>query len=94
MFGIYLSLLNNCVNPKLGVGTKYPIMMACFAHNDISMSLNFYFWQPVYYLLDPEDQSFGVKSNEKQARWVGVDKKIGSKMCYKLVDDKNGKIIC
>ena len=67
--------------------------MACFAHNDISMLLNFYFWQPVYYLLDPTDQSFGVKSKEKRARWAGVDEKIGTKMCYKLVDDKTGKII-
>ena len=45
----------NCVDPKLGDGTKFPIMMACFAHNDISMLLNFYFWQPVYYHLDLTD---------------------------------------
>ena len=64
---IYLCL-NNCVVQKLGDGTKSPIMMACFSHNDISMLLNIYFWQLVYYLLDPEDQSFGVKSKEKQAR--------------------------
>ena len=57
------------------------------------MLLNFYFWQPVYYLLDPTDQSFGVKSKEKRARWAGVDKQIGAKMCYKLVDDETGKII-
>ena len=57
-------------------------MMACFVHNDISVLLNFYFWQPVYYLLDPEDQSFGVKSKEKRARWAGVDEKFGAKMCY------------
>ena len=68
--------------------------MCCFAHNDISMLLNFYFWQPVYYLIDPEDQSFGVKLKEKKARWAGVDEKIGAKMCYKLVYDNSGKIIC
>ena len=91
---VYICLyLNNCVDPKLGDETKSPIMMACFAHNDISMLLNFYFWQPVYYLLDPTDQSFGVKSKEKRARWAGVDEKIGAKMCYKLVDDETGKII-
>ena len=66
--------LNNCVDPKLGDGTKSPIMMACFAHIDISMLLNFYFWQPVYYLIDPTQQSFGVQSKEKRARWAGVDK--------------------
>ena len=61
-------------------------MMACFAHNDISMLLNFYFWQPVYYLLDPEDQSFGVKSKEKRDRWASVDEKIGeSFFCSKCV---------
>ena len=57
------------------------------------MLLNFYFWQPVYYLLDPTEQSFGVQSKEKRARWAGVDEQIGAKMCYKLVDDESGKII-
>ena len=47
----------------------------------------------MYYILDPTDQSFGVKSKEKRACWAGVDEKIGVKMCYKLVDDKTGKII-
>ena len=68
--------------------------MACFSHNDISMLLNFYFWQPVYYLLDPADQSFGVTSKEKRARWAGVNESIGAEICYKLVDDESGKIIC
>ena len=53
---------NNCIDPKLDDETKPPIMMACFAYNGISMLLNFYFWQPVYYLLHPKDQSVGVKS--------------------------------
>ena len=69
-------------------------MMAYFAHNDISILLNFYLWQPVYYILDLEDQSFGVKSTEKSARWAGIDEKIGIKMCYKLVNDKSRKIVC
>ena len=29
-----------------------------------------------------------------RARWAGVDAIIGPKMCYKLVDDESGKIIC
>ena len=48
----------------------------------------------MYYLLDPIDQSFGVKSKEKRARWAGVDESIDAKMCYNLVDDESGKIIC
>ena len=38
-----------------------------YKSNDKSMLLKFYFWQPVYYLLDPEDLSFGVKL-KKRAR--------------------------
>ena len=92
---VYICLCFNIyVDPKLGDGTKSPIMMACFAHNDISMLQNFYFWEPVYYLLDQEDKSFGVKSKEKRARWACVDENIGAKMCYKLVDDESGKIVC
>ena len=69
-------------------------MMCCFAKNDISMLFNFYFWQPVYYLVDPEDQSFSVTSRGNRARWAGVDEKIGAKMYHKLVDKESGKIIC
>mmetsp|Transcript_834 Transcript_834/g.967 ORF Transcript_834/g.967 Transcript_834/m.967 type:complete len:170 (-) Transcript_834:104-613(-) len=69
-------------------------MMCCFAKNDISMLLNFYFWQPVYYLVDLEDRSFSSASREKRARWAGVDEKIGAKVCYKLVEEESGKIIC
>ena len=28
-----------------------------------------------------------------RARWAGVDKNIGTKMCWKLVDDNSGEII-
>ena len=42
---VYICLyLNNCVDSKLYDVTKSPIMMACLAHNDISMLLSFYFW--------------------------------------------------
>ena len=30
----------------------------------------------------------------KKARCACVDESIGAKMCYKLVDDESGKIIC
>ena len=39
---IYICLyLNNYVDLKLDDGTKSSIMIVCFAHNDISMLLNF-----------------------------------------------------
>ena len=69
-------------------------MMACFTHNDISILLNSYFWQPVYYLLDHPDQPFPGKSKEMRTRWAGSDESIGAKICYKFVDDNSGKIIC
>ena len=31
---------------------------------------------------------------ETKARWAGVDESIEATMCYKLVDDESGKIIC
>ena len=92
---VYICLcLNSCVDPYLGDGTKYPLMMACFAQNDVSPVLFFFLWQPVYYLLDESEQSFPGKSKEMRARWAGVDEKIGAKMCWKVVDDVSGEIIC
>ena len=35
-----------------------------------------------------------MSNQKKRARWDGVDEKIGAKMCYKLVDDESGKIVC
>ena len=67
--------------------------MANFVQNDISPLIFFYFWQPVYYLLDAEEQSFPGKSKEMRARWAGIDENIGTKMCWKLVDDNSGEII-
>ena len=29
-----------------------------------------------------------------RAQWAGVDKNIGRKMCWKLVDNNRGEIIC
>ena len=29
-----------------------------------------------------------------RARWAGLDENIGTKMCWKLVDDNSGEIIC
>ena len=46
--------LNHCIDPNLGDGTKSPLMMANFVQNDISPLIFFFFWQPVYYLLDAD----------------------------------------
>ena len=34
------------------------------------------------------------ESKEMRARWAGIDESIGTKMCWKLVDDNSGEIVC
>ena len=68
--------------------------MANFVQNDISLLIFFFFFsQPVYYVLDATKQSIPGKSKEMRERWAGVDKNIGIKMCWKLVDDVSEEII-
>jgi hypothetical protein len=64
--------LNHCVDLNLGNGTKSPLQVATFLMTDISPSLYFYFWQPVYFLEDESQQSFPGKSKELRGRWVGI----------------------
>ena len=68
-------------------------MMANFVQNDISPLIFFFFWQPVYYFLDADEQSFSGKSKEMRAWWDGVDDNIGTNMCWKLVDNNSGDVI-
>ena len=62
--------------------------------NDISPLLFFYFWQPVYYLLDAQEQSFPGKSKELRGRWAGISEHIGHKMTFKIITDDTGEEIC
>jgi hypothetical protein len=71
--------LNHCVDPNLADGTKSPLQVAIFLMTDISPSLYFYFWQPVYFLVDESEQHFSGKSKELRGRWVGISEHIGNK---------------
>ena len=62
--------------------------------NDISPLLFFYFWQPVYYLLDAQEQSFPGKSKELRGRWAGISEHIDHKMTFKIITDDTGEEIC
>ena len=53
----------------------------------------FFFWQPVYYLLDATEQTFLGTSKEMRARWTGVDENVWAKKCWKLVGDVSREII-
>ena len=94
MFVLYCFYLNHCIDLNLGDGTKSPLMMANFVQNDISPLIFFFFWQPVYYLLDAEEQSFLGRAEKMRTHWVGIDESIGTNMCWTLVDDNSGEIIC
>ena len=84
---------NHCIDPNLGDRTKPPLMMANFVQNNISPLIFFFFWQPVYYLLDADEQLLPGKSEEMRSRWASVDENISTKMCWKLVDDNSWEII-
>jgi hypothetical protein len=61
---------------------------------NISPLLYFYFWEPVYFLMDESEQSFPGKSKELRGRWVGISEHIGNKMTYKIITDDTGEEIC
>ena len=56
---------------------------------DISAYLNFYFYQPVLYLID---NNWPSKSPEKSGRWMGVAHNVGDALTYKILMD-DSKII-
>jgi hypothetical protein len=61
---------------------------------DISPLLYFYFWQPVYFLVDESEQHFPGKSKELRGRWVGISEHIRNKMTYKIITDGTGEEVC
>jgi hypothetical protein len=61
---------------------------------DISPLLYFYFWQPVYFLVDKSEQHFPGKSKELRGRWVGISEHIGNKMTYKIIPDDTREEVC
>jgi hypothetical protein len=86
--------LNHCVDPNLADGTKSPLQVATFLMTDISPLLYFYFWQPVYFLVDESEQHFPGKSKELRDIWVGISEHIGNKMTYKITTDDTGEEVC
>jgi hypothetical protein len=86
--------LSHCVDPNLANGTKSPLQVATFLMTDISPLLYFYFWQPVYFLVDESEQHFLGKSKELRCRWVGISEHIGNKMTYKIITDDTGEELC
>ena len=59
--------------------------------NDISILLLFWFWQPVYYVIDEHDLSAHAK--EGLGRFVGFGETVGHDLTFKILDSHSGQIL-
>jgi hypothetical protein len=86
--------LIHCVDSNLADGIKSPLQVATFLMTDISPLLYFYFWQPVYFLVNESEYQLPGKSKELSGRCVGISERIGKKMTYKIITDDTGEEVC
>ena len=82
-------VLNNCADPSLDWRT--PLFVATGVVNDISVLLQFAFWEPVYYKLD--DSSFPSDSSELRGRFVGIAEHVGHVMTFLILTDDTQRVI-
>ena len=62
-----------------------PLQAATGQRPDISAILRFHFWEPVYYILDEdENNSFPSKSTYKLGWFAGFAENVGNIMCCKI----------
>ena len=57
---------------------------------DISVYLQFTFWQPILYL---DHESSWPESKERSARWVGVAHGIGDALTFWILDDQSKQVL-
>ena len=57
---------------------------------DISVYLQFTFWQPILYL---DHESNWPSSKERSGRWVGVAHNIGDALTFWILDDQNKQLL-
>jgi hypothetical protein len=81
-------LLNHLAVPSLG--HKTPFERAFGITPDISNLLQFYFYQPVFYL-DTNDPSY-PKSKELYGYWVGIAENVGDALTYKILTPEHKAI--
>ena len=84
--------LNHTVDFSLCDGTKTPYTLATGLVSDISPLLAFYFYQPVYFHVDPSEQKH-PESTEKRGRWLGISEHIGHTMTFLILTDDTQEII-
>jgi hypothetical protein len=75
-------LLNHLASNTLGGLT--PLELADGQKPDISALLQFCWFEPVFYAVDP---SFPSTSNKRSGRWVGIAENQGNTLTYKILTD-------
>ncbi|EEC44015.1 predicted protein [Phaeodactylum tricornutum CCAP 1055/1] len=70
---------------------RTPLEILLGSTPDISVLLQFHFWEPVYYRI--EDPSFPSDGTEKSGRFVGIAESVGDALTYKILTDDTNKIL-
>src|SRR5687767_5098033 len=83
-------VLNHLASPSLN--NRTPIEKAFGVIPDISWLLQFYFYQPIFYL-DTNKPSF-LKSKEILGHWVGLTEHVGDALSYWILTTEHQLIAC
>ena len=86
-------VLNHTVDLNLASSTMTPYTMATFQVTDISPMLCFYFWEPVYFLLNKKEQHFPSMTKERCGHSVGIAENIGHRMTFLIYTKVTNKVI-
>jgi hypothetical protein len=70
---------------------RTPLEVLTGSTPDISVLLQFYFWEPIYYRL--EDPPFPSGGTEKRGRFVGIADSVGDALTYQILSDDTNKIL-
>ncbi|EEC51029.1 predicted protein [Phaeodactylum tricornutum CCAP 1055/1] len=70
---------------------RTPLEVLTGSTPDISVLLQFHFWEPVYYRL--EDATFPSDGTEQTGRFVGIADSVGDALTYKILNDTSNRIL-
>ena len=89
----YAFIWNHTVDPALVDENHFPYIIATSCSDNISALCAFRFWEPVYCLVDPEEQSFPSQSKVVRAWWIGILENVGAPMTWKVLTNKTKKVL-
>jgi hypothetical protein len=70
---------------------RTPLEVLTGSTPDISVLLQFHFWEPVYYRI--EDATFPSGGTEQQGHFVGIADSVGDALTYKILNDRTNRIL-